>query len=204
MPAQALHHRLGKPAGVAELDRVPPVGQGVEPRAETFVVAVEVRRQLPQHRTETAGLDQGFDPLVEALDALTEVAQTPDVCQIATRLDGEGERIGRLAHPRRDRFPARQSVEGRVDLDGVEALGVELEPATLRLTRRIETSAPIVVIPSGTPDADRLHTGKARSSRVLFARGVVPRSRSVSRCGASVMPCRSVVLASCGRGRRRR
>ena len=68
-----------------------PVGSALERLLEPLVVAPEVPGQLPQHRAELPRLDEGLDPLVEALDAGPIVGQALDVGQVAARLDREHE-----------------------------------------------------------------------------------------------------------------
>jgi hypothetical protein len=68
----------------------------------------------------------------EPLEARAEVAQTLDVGEVARPLDCEDEAGRRLLDPIRYCVAARQAVEGRVHLDGVEAVRVELEPARRR------------------------------------------------------------------------
>ena len=66
----------------------------------------------------------------------------------------------RLADPRFDRLSACKPIEGAVDLDRVEALGVELEPPSLGLSLRIQAPAPVVVHP---PRAARRVPGLRRT-----------------------------------------
>ena len=148
MCAQQLVDVLREPALVAELEAVPPGREQRQRAAEPVVVPMEVRGELPDDRTQLAGLDKRLDALVEAPDPLREVLEAPDVREVAARLGGEQE-IGRcLLNPARDRFGRGEPVEGRVDLDGVEDLRVTLEPASLGQALRIEPAAPAVVLPT--------------------------------------------------------
>jgi hypothetical protein len=125
MRAQVPHDRRGKPARVAELDRVTPLGQGSQPSDEALVVAMEVGRKLPEDGSQASRFNKWFDPLVEPLHALVEVGQALDVGEIPAGLDGEDERVRGVTHPRGDAVAVGESVEGRVDLDGVKALRVQ-------------------------------------------------------------------------------
>jgi len=123
--------RLGEPALVAELEAVAAGGQQRQRAAEAVVVALEVRGELPDDRPELARLDQRLDALVEATDPLGEVLEALDVREVAARLGGEHEAGRRLLDPACHGVGRGEPVERRVDLDGVENLGVALEPASL-------------------------------------------------------------------------
>src|SRR5579859_7188882 len=117
---------------------------------------MEVLRQLPQDRAQPPGVDQRLDALVEARDPLAEVLQPPDVSQISARLDRKQEPRRSLCDPVGDAVPARQPVEGRVDLDRVKFPCVALEPASPRLPLGVQASAPVIVVPARAADAYRL------------------------------------------------
>lgn len=76
-----------------------------------------------------------------------------DVGQIAAQLRGEKAR-------RYGRFPVlevrgcREPVEAVVQLNGVEDLGVALEPGSLWQPLRVEDAAPVGVLPTRRPDTD--------------------------------------------------
>src|SRR5207249_964558 len=131
---------------------------------EPLVVAVEALRELPENRTELRRVDERLDPLVEALESLTEVGQTLDVRQEAARLHREDEVRRSLLDPARDRVPLREAVEGRVDLDRVEDRRVVLEPAARRQPFRVDDLAEVLVVPAGAADAGRLQLRAAASS----------------------------------------
>ena len=61
---QELVDVLREPACVPELEGVAAGRQRLERRGEEVVVALEVRRQLPEQRSELAGLAQGLDARV--------------------------------------------------------------------------------------------------------------------------------------------
>jgi len=133
---------------MAELEAVAAGRQQRQRAAEPIVVALEVRGELPDDRTELAGLDQRFDALVVAPDPLREVLKAPDVGHVAARLGGEDEVRRSLLDPARDGLARGEPVEGRIDLDGVENLRVVLEPASLAKALGIEPAAPAVVLPT--------------------------------------------------------
>ena len=59
-----------------------------------------------------------------------------------------------FAVPALDRLHGRQAIEGRVDLDRVERVRVELEPPRRRSPLRIEDASPVLVAPAGAANAD--------------------------------------------------
>jgi len=139
---------FGEPALMSELEAVAPGREQRQGAAEPVVVPMEVRGELPDDRTQLAGLDERLDALVEAADPLREVLEAPDVRQVATRLGGDHEIGWCLLNPARHGVGRGEPVEGRVDLDGVEDLRVTLEPASLGQALRIEPAAPAVVLPT--------------------------------------------------------
>src|SRR3954469_1663153 len=190
VPAQQLVDLLAEPARVAELEAVATGRQQVEGGGERVVVALEPLRQLPQHRPELRRADERLDALVEAPDPLLDVAQLLHVDQVAARLEREHESGRRLLHPPRDRVARGQAVEGRVDLDGVEDLGVAGEPARLAHALRVEDPAPRAVLPAAAADADGLR-GRRRG------RG---HNASRSACASSCRVFRSCGLRSAAAG----
>src|SRR5262249_15901814 len=105
---------------------------------------------------ELRRLEQRLDAGVEALEPRAELPQPLDVRQVARRLHGEEEAGRALLDPVGDRRAARQPVEGRVHLDGVEALRVEAGPLPLGQPGRVENRVPPVgVVPPGAADPDR-------------------------------------------------
>src|SRR5882757_3726531 len=99
---------------------------------------MEVLGELPRDGAELARLAHGLQRGKEALDSLAEVGETPDVREVAARLDREYEALGRLPHPSGHGVALGQAVEGGVNLDGVEVLRVELEPPALGLAGGIQ------------------------------------------------------------------
>ena len=67
-------------------------------------------------------------------------------------LGGEVEAIGNGARPGGELLTGRQSVEGVVDLDGREPLGVVRQPRPPGHARRVDGPGPVVVHPPRRPD----------------------------------------------------
>src|SRR5919197_1365885 len=145
---------VAKPRRVPKLERVPvPVVQPIQRHCEPVEVATEGGRQLPEERAELGRAQQRLDPLVEERQVLRDVVQPLHLRQIAAHLDRENEVVRRLLHPARDGRRARQTVEGRVDLDRVEVTRVEREPVPRREARWVEHAVPPVgVVPAGAAD----------------------------------------------------
>src|SRR5919202_4287406 len=156
VPAQQLVDLVAEPARVAELEAVAPGRQAVEGGGEHVVVALEPLRQLPQDRPKLGRADQRLDALVEAPDALVDVAQLLHVDEVAARLEREHELRRRLLDPSGDRVATGEAVKGRVYLDGVELRRVVLEPPRLGQPLGVEQPAPAAVLPAAAPDAHRL------------------------------------------------
>ena len=66
---------------------------------------------------------------------------------VSVCLDGEKEVFRGNFIPVFECLLLRQMIEGVVDFDGIEMLGVIFEPLALGQISRIEPSAPVVVIP---------------------------------------------------------
>lgn len=75
------------------------------------------------------GAAKWLQRLPESRHAVGDLAQALHVGQVAARLDREEEVARNLLDPTLDRLAFRQAIEGGVDLDRVEDLGVALEPA---------------------------------------------------------------------------
>src|SRR3954454_22418080 len=110
LPQQVVDRGL-EPALVAKLEAVAAGRQLGHSAGKQLVVALEVRRQLPDDGAELARLHERLDPLVVADHALADVAQAPDVRQLATGLDAEDEVLGRVLHPAGHGVPGGQPVE---------------------------------------------------------------------------------------------
>src|SRR5262245_842917 len=82
-PSEELVHRGLEPALVAELEAVALGWELAERLREQLVVALEVRWQLPDDRSELSRVDQRLHPLVVALDPLADVPEPPHVREVA-------------------------------------------------------------------------------------------------------------------------
>src|SRR5436190_9617230 len=151
---QQLIDRRAEPALVAELEAVPAGRQEGQYLGEPLVVAVEALWELPQDRAELGRADERLDRLVEAPEAVAHVAQPTDVGQVAAGFDGEQEALRGRLDPPPHRLRRGQAVEGRVDLDRVEPLGVAGQPAWLAEALGVELPPPGVVVPAGAADPD--------------------------------------------------
>ena len=92
------------------------------------LVAMEPAVELPEHRSEFRRRAKRTDSFLKPAQAFVESRKPPNVGQVAARLHGEAEALGGTGSPALDAHACRQAIEGRVDLDGVEALRVQLEP----------------------------------------------------------------------------
>lgn len=76
------------------------------------------------------------------------------MCDIPIGLDGVEKILRRDFVPSLQSLLFRKMVEGIVDFDGIEILGVILEPFALGQIGWIEPPAPVVVIPPGRSDSN--------------------------------------------------
>ena len=90
-------------------------------------VALQMRRQLEQHRAEPARRAQWVDGAQEDVGGLAGVLQPQDVGDAHVAFDGEDEARPRLLHPVRQRGGRRHMAECVVDLDAIEPLRVALQ-----------------------------------------------------------------------------
>jgi len=116
--SQQVKYGPAKPARMAKLDRATPVGERIQPPRQAIVVARKCFGQLPQDRSEPAGLDHRRKRRVEAADASVQIGQAPHVREVAAGLYREHKLVGRVTDPPLDRAEAGQPIEGGVDLDG--------------------------------------------------------------------------------------
>src|SRR6266511_631667 len=173
-----------EPARVAKLEAMALLlRQALEGGREPPVVALEVRRQLPEDRAELRRAEQRLDARVEAVEPRPEFVEPLDVRQVARRLDREGESRWRLLHPARHRRAPGEPVESRFHLHGVEELRVVLEPFRRGEARRVEDAvAPVGVVPARATYPDRPLTTRRHSSSVPAA---AMRERDTRSSGAS-------------------
>src|SRR5262245_11807324 len=89
--------------------------------------------------------------------------------QVTVCLDRVDEPLRRLRTPCREGPRGGQLIESVIYLDGVESLGVKLEPPLRWRVFRIEKPAPVLVIPARTSDvACGLHNRAYRTYRSYF------------------------------------
>src|SRR6185312_10492047 len=137
---------------------------------------MEVLRELPEQGAKLPAPRQRFEWLIEAPDPSVEHRQPLDVGDVAAHLHREAEPFGTLIDPALDGGAGGEAVEGVVDLDRVEVLGVEAEPGALRDALRIEELAPVGVDPARAADVD-LHYWlplRWRTSTAMSSRGSPP------------------------------
>ena len=156
--------------GVAHLDR--PAQATGAPQSRNSSSRATLRCQRGGSCT-SVGPERGSEPThpVEVVrQPRARVAQLHAVRAELAELHRVHEARRRLGGPALDRSRGRQPVEGVVDLDGVEQLGVALEPASLRELGGIHRPAPVLVHPARAADPD------VASSPL--ERGPQPRARS--------------------------
>src|SRR3954469_21082235 len=141
---------------MTELDAVTGGRQQLQRRGEDGVVAVEIFRQLPEHRPQLAALAQRLQRLPESLQTLIDPPQPFHVGEVTAALYREGEAGRSPLGPALDHLALDQPVEGVVDLDGVEDLGVALEP-TRRGNAFVDAAPPGVIRPTRTADPHIFH-----------------------------------------------
>jgi len=117
---------------------------------------MEVARELPEDRPELARLSERLDRLEEPAESAFRLEQALDVGDVTADLDRELEVTGGPFGPAANRRFGGQPVEGVVDLDRVEDLGVALEPAPLGQPFGVENAPPIAVVPARAADVDGL------------------------------------------------
>ena len=143
------------PVGMAELDgELPAVGKGEYELAKGDGVAVrgEGGRKLEEDGAEPAV--EGLHRHKEVIEETVAAAQSALVSDGFGRFAGEAEMRRRLGKPVGDRVRRRGGVEGRVDLDCIENVGVPGKPVAVGEIRGIERAAPILKGPCATADVD--------------------------------------------------
>src|SRR6266516_560149 len=184
--AQELVDLVGEPALVPELEAVPAGRQLLERLPQPLVIPAERARQLPEHRAELRRADERPDARVKELEARRQLAQPLDVRHVTAHLHSEQEPRWALAHPVRNGGLARQSVEGRVHLDGVEVPCIELEPEPRRTARRIEDPvAPVLVVPARAADANHCDSAAKSAAQTSGVAAATTRDRPSMSSGAS-------------------
>src|SRR5438445_2073296 len=142
-----------EPGVVPEFQCEAPVGwQQANEALKAREVEVEVRLELKEDRTKL-----GVEPagrVDNQVDRFRLDRQTLDMGDVATALDGEEEARWRLLRPANKTLPRRLPIEGVIELDRVEVLGVEGEVLARRELLGIEALTPVRIRPSGTADTD--------------------------------------------------
>jgi hypothetical protein len=119
----------------------------LQERRESGANGFEPTRQLEHDRPKL--VLERLDPFEEAPDALLGILEALHVREIATALAGEHEAFGRRLAPAAEGVDLDQSVEGAVDLDRIEPLGVEAELiAALCHAARVERATPVPIAPA--------------------------------------------------------
>src|SRR5205807_3773788 len=95
--------RLDEPACVPELEAMAAGRKRLERSRQAFVVALEGRRELPEHGPELRRAYEWLDALVVARHPTAQIREPLDVRQVAARLDREEEVRWRLSDPAGDR-----------------------------------------------------------------------------------------------------
>lgn len=149
------------PTGVADLNR-----QGddlMRPGREEVAKHFEKRGEILELLTvEVAQLEQGtaefltkwFDGDDERIDLVLAVSKLLVVGDRARHLQGEPEIIRGPIAPGSDHFWGRRAIEGAIDLDGLEAIGVILQKIAGVETWRVERPCPVWIAPAAATDLD--------------------------------------------------
>ena len=109
------------------------------------------RRQLIKDRPERRA--EQFCARKEELERTLGILELLHVRQIPARFQGVYEPARHAPAPGSESRGVGQPIEGVIDLNGIEALGVVLQPPALRQVGRIEVATPMFVLPSGASDA---------------------------------------------------
>ena len=128
-----------------------PGRQRLQKAGEALAIGFEPARQLEHDRAEF--FRERLDPREEPKNPLLRLLEALHVGQIAAALAGEDEALRRRLAPAAEGRDLDQPVEGAVDLDRVEALGIAaqlLDP--FAHAARIERPAPMLVAPARRPD----------------------------------------------------
>ena len=143
---------VGVPARIAEFDDVAGPGrQRLQKSRQSFEVQRPARRQLEEHGTERGVQVTGA--LQKAVDRLVRILELFHVRQEPAGLDGVDKSRRCLTCPFTECRCFGESVEGVVDLHGVEPRGIVVKPAIQRQLVRIEVSAPVLLLPARTSHA---------------------------------------------------
>src|SRR5215813_8009013 len=106
-------------------------------------------------------------PIQKSLERRFRVFQPLQMGQVSIRFDRVDESVRRLLAPGLEGLSGGQLIESIVDLDRVESLGVELEPLLRWRFFRIETPAPMVVIPARASDVNLVFSHGLRIASII-------------------------------------
>src|SRR5262249_11367919 len=106
-------------------------------------------------------------PIQKSLERRFRVFQPLQMGQVSIRFDRVNESVRRLLAPGLEGLGGGQLVESIVDLDRVESLGVELKPLLRRRSCRIETPAPMAVIPARASDVNLVFSHGVRIASMI-------------------------------------
>src|SRR2546423_6675713 len=140
-----------EPGVVPELQGDARVGrQQANEALEALEVQVEVRLELKEDRTKLGAEPAGC--VNNQVDRFRLDCQPLDMGDVAAALDGEKEARRRLLRPANKALPRRPPIEGVIELDRVQVLGVESELLARRVLLGIEALTPVRIRPSVTAD----------------------------------------------------
>ncbi len=163
--AQESVHVVGQPGFMAKLERGPNVFRhDRQKRREPLHVALEVRRQLKEQRTEMGpqkprAVAEEIQRVAAGVDPEARVVRDP-----ARRLERVGERRWRLIVPGRRGLGRGHPVERVVDLDRVKPRRVKPEHLRRREALRVEMPSPFRIVVPRRADVD-VHDGLAPQCR---------------------------------------
>src|SRR5439155_12818940 len=147
----------------------PPRREELQEAAQAREVLVEIGRKLEEQRPELAAHRLGRAQ--EIVELLGYVGQSLLVRDALGGLQDEDESIRGLRRPAGQQVAVRHPVEGVVDLDGGEALGVEAQHLRLLHLLRIERALPLLVAVAARPDqnphVDRLYGASSQAEAAL-------------------------------------
>ena len=145
---------LGKPVAAAFGEGGSGLGiarQQGEEMVEAFGIEAEIGRELPQARAEL--LLQPQDARGEEIgERGLDLAQPPDVGDVARALDGEHKALRGLVIPASKGVGPLQRIKGAVDLDRLDLPAGIGELVRVQQTGRIKVAAPRRVGPAGDAD----------------------------------------------------
>src|SRR5438132_7558774 len=150
---QCLVHVVRQPRRVTELPGAPQVSRELgEEIVQPIQILLEVGRQLEQDGPELG--PELARRLEKVAQRIVDVPEPGDVGDALRCFEHEREPRGCGGVPARDGLRVRHAVEGVVDLDRCESLGVILEHLRLGELRGIERPLPLREVVARCPDAN--------------------------------------------------